>query len=141
MLHFKLSGRRSRGEMVNMYDFNIVVSEIEPQSLYYVHFWTNTLENGKNIFYQPTYALNSTIAVSPVDWNCRIHRLHPCWEVPPNNDCPEYDTKLSDGEAQALEFWGMRSTCSLPSPPGPVWLGVIAPDQVLSMGRIELLEL
>ena len=37
-----------------------------------------------------------------------------------------------------LELWGMRSTPSLPSLPGPLWLGVVAPDRVLSMGQIEL---
>ena len=37
-----------------------------------------------------------------------------------------------------LKFWGMWSTPSLPSLPGPLWLGVIAPDKVLSMGQIEL---
>ena len=33
-----------------------------------------------------------------------------------------------------LELWGMWSTPSLPSLPGPLWPGVIAPD----MGKIEL---
>ena len=37
-----------------------------------------------------------------------------------------------------LEFWGMQSTSSLPSLPGPLWPGVVAPDRVLSMGQIEL---
>ena len=27
-----------------------------------------------------------------------------------------------------LELWGMRSTPSLPSLPGPLWPGVVAPD-------------
>ena len=33
-----------------------------------------------------------------------------------------------------MELWGMRSTPSLPSLPGPLWLGVVAPDRALSMG-------
>ena len=37
-----------------------------------------------------------------------------------------------------LEFWGMWSTSSLPSLPGPLWPGVVAPDRALSMGQIEL---
>ena len=37
-----------------------------------------------------------------------------------------------------LELWGMRSTPLLPSLPGPVWPGVVAPDKVLSMGQIEI---
>ncbi len=28
-----------------------------------------------------------------------------------------------------LELWGMRSTSSLPSLPGPLWPGVVAPDK------------
>ena len=47
----------------------------------------------------------------------------------------DYDTKQSDGEVPAvLELWRMRSTPSLPSLPGPLWPGVVAPDKVLSMG-------
>ena len=51
------------------------------------------------------------------------------------NKYPGYDTKQSDGKVPAvLELWGMRSTPSLPSLPGPFWPGVVAPDRVLSMG-------
>ena len=58
---------------------------------------------------------------------------------PPPNECLEYDTKQSDGEVPAvLELWGMRSTPSLPSLPGPLSPGVVAPDRALSMGWIEL---
>ena len=57
----------------------------------------------------------------------------------PPNECPGYDTKQSDGEVPAvLELWGMRSTPSLPSLPGPLRPGVVAPDRALSMGHIEL---
>ena len=37
-----------------------------------------------------------------------------------------------------LELWGMQSTPSLPSLPGPLWPGVVALDRVLSMSQIEL---
>ena len=37
-----------------------------------------------------------------------------------------------------LELWGMQSIPSLPSLPGPLRPGVVAPDRVLSMGQIEL---
>ena len=52
----------------------------------------------------------------------------------PTNECPGYDTKQSDGESPVmLELWGMRSTPSLPSLPGPLWPGMVAPDKPLSM--------
>ena len=71
----------------------------------------------------------------PVGWGCRIHWLHLCRGVRPPHECPGYDTKQSDGEVSAmLELWGMRSTPSLPSLPGPLWPGVVAPDRALSMG-------
>ena len=72
----------------------------------------------------------------PVGWDCRIHRLHLCRGVrPPPNECPEYDTKQSDGEVPViLELWGMWSTPSLPLTPGPLWPGVVVPNRVLFMG-------
>ena len=55
------------------------------------------------------------------------------------NECPDYDPKQSDGKATViLELWGMRSTRLLPSLPGPLYPGVVAPDRVLPMGQIEL---
>ena len=33
-----------------------------------------------------------------------------------------------------LELWGIQSTPSLLLLPGPLWLGVVAPDRALSMG-------
>ena len=33
-----------------------------------------------------------------------------------------------------LELWGMRSTPLLPSLPGLLWPGVVAPDKALSIG-------
>ena len=37
-----------------------------------------------------------------------------------------------------LELWGLQSTSSLASLPGPLWPGVAASDRFLSMGQIEL---
>ena len=49
----------------------------------------------------------------------------------PHNGCPDYDIKQSDGEVPVmLELWGMR----IPSLPGPLWPGVVAPDRALFMG-------
>ena len=78
-----------------------------------------------------------------VGWGCRIHRLLFCWGVRlHHNECPVYDTKQSDGEVPVmLELWGMRSTPSLPSLSGSLWLVVVAPEMVLSMGQIELKRL
>ena len=55
------------------------------------------------------------------------------------NDCPGYGTKQFDGEGTVmLELWGMQSTNSLPSLPGPIWPEVIELDSVLSIGLTEL---
>ena len=44
------------------------------------------------------------------------------------NECPDYDTKQSDGEVPViLGLWGIQSTPSLLLFPGPLWPGVIAP--------------
>ena len=71
--------------------------------------------------------------ICPVGWGCRIYRLllhRGVRPPPPTNECPGYDTKQSDGEVPAvLELWGMRSTPSLPSLPGPLWPRVVAPDK------------
>ena len=76
--------------------------------------------------------------VHPV--GCRIHRLLLYRGVRPSpNECPRYDTKQSDGEVLVmLELWGMRSTFSLPTLPGPLWSGMVVSDRVLSTGQIEL---
>ena len=63
-----------------------------------------------------------------------IHRLHLCRGARPNERLG-YDTEQSDGEVpMMLGLWEKRSTPSLPLLPGPLWLGVVAPDKALSMG-------
>ena len=48
-------------------------------------------------------------------------------------------TKQSDREVPVMEeLWRMRSIPSLPSFPGPLRPGVVAPDRVLSMAQIRL---
>ena len=73
----------------------------------------------------------SNVLDCPIGLGCRIHPLLLCKGArPPTKECPGYDTKQSDGEVPAvLELWGMRSTPSLPSLPGPLWPGVVAPDK------------
>ena len=47
----------------------------------------------------------------------------------PTDECSGHDTKQSDGEVPVmLELWGIRSTPSLLSLPGPLWPGVVTPD-------------
>ena len=71
---------------------------------------------------------------------CGIHWQHLCREVRyPPTSVLLYDTKQSDGEVPVMpEYWGMRSTPSLPSLPVPLWTGAVAPDRVLSMTQKEL---
>ena len=55
------------------------------------------------------------------------------------NECPGYDNQQSDGGAPVMmELRGIRNTPLLPSLPGTLWAGMVAPDRVLSMGKIEL---
>ena len=55
-----------------------------------------------------------------------------------SNESHGYDITPFDGEAQAVELWGIWSTSSFPLLPDPLWLGVVASDRVLSIGQIEL---
>ena len=57
------------------------------------------------------------------------------------NECPWYNKKQFEGDTSVLKFSGMQNTLSLPSLPGQLWPGVIAPDRVLSMDQIELFEI
>ena len=87
------------------------------------------------------FELRGTSQTYPVGWDCRIHRLLLCRGVrsSPRIECPGYDNKQLDNEVPVmLGHWGMRSTPSLPSLLGSLWLGVVAPDRVLSLGQIEL---
>ena len=95
------SYQRISGVVVNVQDCDIVVSEFELNSHYYVHFRTNTLGKGMNPFVL-SYGLNSSTGrICPIGWSCRIHRLHLCSGVrsPPQCVIPVswYDTKQSHG--------------------------------------------
>ena len=57
------------------------------------------------------------------------------------NECPGYDSKQSDGEVPVmLELWGMQSTPSMPSLPGPIWPRVVAYDKscIYALNRTKL---
>ena len=62
-------------------------------------------------------------------------------EDTPTNECPAYDTKLSDGKAPVmLELSRMQSIPLLPSLPDPLWPGVQALHKVLFIAQIEPLK-
>ena len=108
--------------------------------------WESFSEHWKNlssitILYDEVVVIiikkNSKTVICPVCWGCRIHRMLLCRPSP--NECPGYD-KLSDVEVPVmLELWGMQSTPSLPSLPGPLWPGVVAPDKgpIYGLNRIN----
>ena len=87
-------------------------------------------------------AITTTPRAPPctIGWGCKIHQMNPCREVRFSRTSDLHSTlKKSDGEVPVMvECWEMQSTLSLPSLPVPLWLGVLAPDRVLSMGQIEL---
>ena len=45
--------RYHRGVVAKVLNGGVVVSEFEPQLLYYVHFWTNTVGKDKNPLISP----------------------------------------------------------------------------------------
>ena len=47
-------------------------------------------------------------------------------KTPSPYEYPGYDIKPSDGEASALEIWGMWITTSLSLLPGPLWPRAVA---------------
>ena len=58
-----------------------------------------------------------------------------------SNAGPEYNTKQSDGVASTmLKLCGMKIIRSLPSLPGPLWTGVVAPDGPIFV-QIELFDI
>ena len=85
------------------------------------------------------HAMRSTLfTLSAVGWVCRIHRLYLFRRVRSLSQRVSYIyiTK-SDGEAPFLEIEEMWSIPSLKLVQCLLWLGVVAPDKVLSMGQIE----
>ena len=59
----------------------------------------------------------------------------------PLNEYPRYDIRKADGEVPVLVLWRIWSTYSLPLLQSPLWPEVVAPDTVLSVGQIELLDI
>ena len=59
-----------------------------------------------------------------------------------SNKRPAYDIKQSDAEAPImLDLGGIRSTSPLPSLPCLLWPGVVVPERVLFMDRIEQFDI
>ena len=80
--------------------------------------------------------------INPVNWDCRIHRLHLCKGIRPpltHSECSRYDIKQSDGKASImLELWRIPSTPLLSSLPRQLWPLVVALYKVLSVSQIKL---
>ena len=79
--------------------------------------------------------LPQRVSCSPVGWGCKIHRLHLCREI----RLPQRVSKtIRWWSFSNLELWGMWSTHLLPLLQGPLCPSVVAPNWILSMGQIEL---
>ena len=67
--------------------------------------------------------------LSPVDWWCRIHRLHLCRLSP--SECPSFDIEPSDGDLQPWSFGNIGYTLFVIAPrstltrSGSTWWGLI----------------
>ena len=91
--------------------------------------------NLKDIFQEPEWSRRLRL------WNIPTASLQRD-KTPPTNMFLLYNIKQYDGEAPVmLELWGILSTPSLPSLPGLLWPGEVAPDRILSMGQIELFDI
>ena len=98
--------------------------------------WNSKMQFGRDDTLEERYAIKFCFKLGNclIGWGCRIHRLHLCKGVPPN-ECPGYDTKQFDVEVPVmLELWGMWRTLSLPLVLGPLWPGIVAPDRAQYMG-------
>ena len=78
--------------------------------------------------------------VSPAGLIRRIHWLHLCRGI---RLPPPHPRRVSWIWHQMIRWWGSNDAGALdiPSLPpllGPLWLGVVAPDSILSIGQIEL---
>ena len=95
-----------------------LISRCHPKGSVVVIFWLNLAQSAGDVEYADCFSAEGSY---------------------PLNQCPGYDTKQSESEVPViLELWGMRSTPSLPSLPGPHCCGVVAPDRILSTGQTEL---
>ena len=95
--------------------------------------WSSFENNSKRLSYL------SKLTTDTIAQSAGVVEYTDCFSAegypPPANECPGNDTKQSDGEVPAmLELLGMRITPLLPSLPGPLGPGEVAPDRVLSMG-------
>ena len=91
--------------------------------------------------YDKIHKLNKFRLTQSAGWgDWIIHRLLLCGGVRSSpNEFPVYDIKPSEDEGPVmLELWGIRSTHSLPSLLGPLWLQMVALDRVLSIIQIEI---
>ena len=101
-----------------------------PFFFFFCTFWTST---HFNIFH---------LLLAQLAWGVEYADCMSAENKTPSNECSWYDTKPSDNEAPViLVLRGMWSTPSLPSFPGPLWAGLVAPDRVLSMGQIEVFDI
>ena len=97
--------------------------------------------NRQKTFHLAHFLRKSPSLSSTVGW--RIHWQHLCRGVKllHRKQYPGYESKQSDGEAREIqELWGVGSTSSLPSLPGQLWPGVVAPERILSMDQIETVD-
>ena len=61
-------GGNLRGVMAKVLDCEIVVSEFELQSVYYVHFWTNSFGKDMNLSILACNGLNNTTTILLQGW-------------------------------------------------------------------------
>ena len=110
---------------------------------YQTHFRTKTFRSSVMIgmfIYAKTEIINSVYTILSsclVLWNTPTVPLQ-TGKIRPPPQKSVLDMTLNSEVPVMLGLLRMRSTPLLPSLPGPLWPGVVAPDKVLSMSQIGL---
>ena len=117
----------------------LIDSIVLGMTLNYIQWWGSSfgcLRNMEFLF----IAIISSPLWPGVIWLCRLGQLNtPTSSLQRGKTPPENVQDLTQNNLMViLELWGMQNTPLLPLLTGPLWLGVVAPDRLLSIDQIEL---
>ena len=103
--------------------------------LFFIRYLLTMKQPNKYVISSWNYEVSMNVhsEIGPIGWDCWIHWLYLSRSVRFPQRVSWCDTKQSDSQASI-----MRCFPSLTSFQGPLWSGMVAFDEVLSIGWIEL---